>query len=502
MAGGITCPSSKKHDRALQICLREGATDEITNFSHTVSNHDLCDKRNRPSSDFAADRGRLRLLPRLPQGRIGQARFFASAFRRPRNATGGPTAPDAGRETWYSEPAKVADNFYFLGTKIHSAWALVGSQGIIIIEALFDYAAKDEILGGLKKLGLDANKVKYVILSHAHGDHDGGAKLLQDAIPGVHLVYGAEDWDAIDNATTHMGGKPKRDVIGDDGMTISVGDASVRIVTTPGHTPGTLSYTFEVRDHGKPLRIAYVGGTAIPFNANAEFYDRYIASSKKMAKRIRSMWAPMPCPAILSWSKTVRLPPSCGRRQIGVNNAPQNRCSGRFCGRLREPFHHVGIGRDLTRCFDVHEGLRNHFHYPTRRCDRVAFRALDYDEGVDGWAALRAVVWIGVLLATSCAQAADFELIGHIQPEQRLVVYLQGATAPFNATTEADLNGRFHFRKLLRGTYVLMVSSLQRTVEVGPSLADSKGRVTVTLSAGHRRRASFKHRASVSVREL
>ncbi len=188
------------------------------------------------------------------------------------------------RETWYAEPARVADNFYFIGTQIHSAWALVGSEGIIVIEALFDYAAKDEILGGLKKLGLDSNKVKYVILSHAHGDHDGGAKMLQDTIPSVHLVYGAEDWEAVDKAQNHMGGKPKHDVTGDDGMKISVGDASVRIVTTPGHTPGTLSYLFEVRDHGRPLRIAYVGGTAIPFNANAEFYDRYIASSKKMAK--------------------------------------------------------------------------------------------------------------------------------------------------------------------------------------------------------------------------
>jgi len=63
-----------------------------------------------------------------------------------------------------------------------------------------------------------------------------------------------------------------------------VGDASVQIVTMPGHTPGTLSFLFEVRDNGKPLRVAYVGGTAIPFNANAAYYDTYIASSKKMAK--------------------------------------------------------------------------------------------------------------------------------------------------------------------------------------------------------------------------
>jgi metallo-beta-lactamase class B len=188
------------------------------------------------------------------------------------------------RDIWYAEPAKVADNLYFLGTKIHSAWALTGSDGIIIIEALFDYAAKDEILDGMKRLGLDQSKVKYVLLSHAHADHDGGAKLLQNAIPGVHLVYGAEDWDAIDKVATHAGGKPKRDKVGDDGMTVSVGDASVRIVTMPGHTPGTLSYLFEVRDHGKPLRIAYVGGTAIPFNAGATYYDTYIASSRKMAK--------------------------------------------------------------------------------------------------------------------------------------------------------------------------------------------------------------------------
>src|SRR5262245_17439157 len=107
------------------------------------------------------------------------------------------------RETWYAEPAKVADNFYFLGTKIHNAWAIVGSEGIIILEALYDYAAQDEIIGGMKKLGLDTSKVRYVILSHAHADHDGGAKLLQDAIPGVHLVYGAEDWDAVDRSTNH-----------------------------------------------------------------------------------------------------------------------------------------------------------------------------------------------------------------------------------------------------------------------------------------------------------
>jgi metallo-beta-lactamase class B len=73
---------------------------------------------------------------------------------------GGGGARTPARETWYAEPAKVADNLYFIGTKIHSAWAITGSEGTIVIEALFDYAANDEIFGGLKKLGLDRNKVK------------------------------------------------------------------------------------------------------------------------------------------------------------------------------------------------------------------------------------------------------------------------------------------------------------------------------------------------------
>ena len=188
------------------------------------------------------------------------------------------------KASWYAEPAKVADNFYFLGTKIHNAWALVGSEGIIIFEALYDYAAPDEIADGMRRLGLDADKVKYVVISHAHGDHDGGARFLQDKMPAAHVVYGGPDWDAVDKSTNRPGGKPKRDMVGADGMKLSVGDASVQIVSTPGHTPGTLSFLVEVKDNGKPLRIAYVGGTAIPFDGTAAYYDGYIDSVKKMAK--------------------------------------------------------------------------------------------------------------------------------------------------------------------------------------------------------------------------
>ena len=198
-------------------------------------------------------------------------------------AGGAPAGPPA-KATWYAEPAKVADNLYFLGTKAHHSWALVGSDGIVVFEALFEYASADEIEDGFRKLGLDGSKVKYIVLSHAHGDHDGGARFVQDIFKNARMVYGAPDWDAVAKATNRPGGTPKRDLDGTDGMKLSVGDTSVQIVTMPGHTAGTLSYLFEIKDHGRPLRVAYVGGTAIPFNGDAAYYDQYIGSSRKMAR--------------------------------------------------------------------------------------------------------------------------------------------------------------------------------------------------------------------------
>ena len=185
----------------------------------------------------------------------------------------GPLVPNAGgggggnravpdRSTWYAEPAKMFDNFYFLGTKIHSSWALTTSQGIILIDTLYDYANEEEIIGGMKKMGLNPADVKYVLISHGHGDHDEGAKLMQERY-GTKVVMGAPDWDAVVKMTNKPGGVPKRDIDGTDGQKITLGDTTVTLVSTPGHTPGTLSYIFTVKDNGKPLTVAYSGGTAL-----------------------------------------------------------------------------------------------------------------------------------------------------------------------------------------------------------------------------------------------
>jgi metallo-beta-lactamase class B len=203
----------------------------------------------------------------------------------PQTAPGRDVAPPPppARDSWYTDPAKVFDNLYFVGTKYHSSWAMASGEGIILIDTLFDYAAEDAIVGGLKKLGLDPASVKYVIVSHAHRDHDGGAKLMQERY-GSRIVLGEGDWQMIDKSVNQYPyGKPKRDIVATDGQKITVGDASVTMVPTPGHTPGTLSMLFQVKDNGKPLTVAYSGGTAFNFVNDVPHFDTYIASQRKIA---------------------------------------------------------------------------------------------------------------------------------------------------------------------------------------------------------------------------
>lgn len=222
--------------------------------------------RNAAGFDFTGTLARLCIAPPLVTG--------------VRDVAPGP-AP--ARETWFAEPAKVFDNLYFVGSKIHSSWALTSSEGIILIDTLFTYNSEEEIVGGLKKLGLDPAKVKFVIITHAHGDHVGGAKLLQDRF-GSHIVMGGPDWDSIEKSVNgYPLGKPKRDIVADDGQKITLGDTTVTIVTTPGHTPGTLSMIFTVKDKGRPLTVAYSGGTAFNFPSTVPNFDIYINSQRKMA---------------------------------------------------------------------------------------------------------------------------------------------------------------------------------------------------------------------------
>ena len=204
-----------------------------------------------------------------PPAQRGQAPAGAPAAQ--------PTPPD--RATWHAEPAKVFDNLYFLGQTEYSSWAVTTSAGIILIDTIFDYSVEDEVVGGMKKLGLDPAQTKYVIVSHAHNDHSGGARFLQDRFK-PRVMLSAADWDLFERNTPEAR-RPKRDMVATDGMKLTLGDTTLTLYLTPGHTPGTISYLIPVKDNGRSHLVAEWGGTMFNFTRTREAFDTYIASAER-----------------------------------------------------------------------------------------------------------------------------------------------------------------------------------------------------------------------------
>jgi metallo-beta-lactamase class B len=186
------------------------------------------------------------------------------------------------RLTWYQEPRQIFDNFYWVGNNSRNSWVLKTSAGLIVIDTLFHYSVEPEIVDGIRKLGMNPRDIKYVLISHGHGDHDEGAKILQDL--GARIVMSKPDWDLMLGGTPLPGGNPKRDMVATDGQKLTLGDTTLTIYVTPGHTDGTISFIFPVKDHGMTRIIAYPGGTAYNFPRSVARFQAYIDTQKRFAQ--------------------------------------------------------------------------------------------------------------------------------------------------------------------------------------------------------------------------
>ena len=114
------------------------------------------------------------------------------------------------------------------------------NDGYILYDTANADDAEDVLVGGMQKLGLDPAKVKYVIVSHGHRGESGGAYLFQSRY-GAHIV--TADWDLIEGSLYgYPTGKPKRDITATDGMTVTVGERTVTLYLTPGHTRDDLPH--------------------------------------------------------------------------------------------------------------------------------------------------------------------------------------------------------------------------------------------------------------------
>jgi metallo-beta-lactamase class B len=183
---------------------------------------------------------------------------------------------------------KIFDNLYYFGFNTVGAWAIPTSQGIILIDSLNTVKEAEEIIEpSLKKVGLNPADVKTIIVGHGHFDHFGGAPYFQEKY-GSKVVMSKVDWDMIEKPNPNARGPqanrplPKRDVeVVTDGQKVTLGDETITLRITPGHTPGTLAYYIPVKDHGKQITIMMLSGANItPDHASLDAFKKALDAAK------------------------------------------------------------------------------------------------------------------------------------------------------------------------------------------------------------------------------
>ena len=236
----------------------------------------------------------MRMLPRRgpPQDRTiarPSSISVCPASRQPQlpgaaRGAGGPQVPD--RANWYAPPFKVFDNLYWLGTRQHSSWALQTSAGLIIIDTNFAWATEPEIIGGLTTLGLNPRDIKYVVISHAHGDHDQGAAELQKRY-GAQVVMGTPDWEATLEASGRRPGR-RSEARYRGGPGGYEADARRHHHTDRRHSRPLAWHTVLClpREGSGPHRDGRLlrGHPDRAFGTNAARWDQYIASQRAIAR--------------------------------------------------------------------------------------------------------------------------------------------------------------------------------------------------------------------------
>jgi metallo-beta-lactamase class B len=171
-----------------------------------------------------------------------------------------------------TEPFKIADNLYYVGTAGLSAFLITTPEGHILIDGAMPSSAKP-IETSIAKLGFKPTDVKVLLNTHAHFDHAGGlAELKKDT--GAKLAASAPDKAALESGT-YPGSEDvkafnfppvKVDRVLRDGEQVSLGGVALTAHITPGHTAGCTTWTFPVTMAGAKHQAVLYCSTSVAAN--------------------------------------------------------------------------------------------------------------------------------------------------------------------------------------------------------------------------------------------
>lgn len=205
--------------------------------------------------------------------------------------------PDLGRwlsdpQAQYVEPYQAFDNVHFVGVCWVSAWLIKTSAGPVLIDTLHEPFV-DQLLKNIRAVGVDPADIRYVFMTHGHFDHVGGAYRIKE-LSKARFIMTQEGWDEGIESSTASQKSPRpwrfidRDLVVKDGDQISVGDQMFRVYETPGHTYGTVSYSFSVQDGNQRWRAFTVGGLGLNAIESPRQVEAFISSIDRVQQLMES----------------------------------------------------------------------------------------------------------------------------------------------------------------------------------------------------------------------
>jgi metallo-beta-lactamase class B len=185
-------------------------------------------------------------------------------------------------------PTRLFDNLSVVGSVGTAIYIIQTSEGLILIDAGYPDQTESVLIPGLNALHLDPSQVRYVIVTHGHSDHFGGARYFQEKF-GAKVFLSAADWDLLEAPQTKGKGaqaaSPRRDQVAVDGQPIVLGDTKILPVLVPGHTPGALALIFPVFDQGKKYMAGLFGGTVLSAGfVSTDGLREYVKSVERYAR--------------------------------------------------------------------------------------------------------------------------------------------------------------------------------------------------------------------------
>lgn len=189
------------------------------------------------------------------------------------------------------EPFQVAPKtWYVAGQTWVGCYLIDTGDGLILIDTAIPESVY-MLVDSIYRLGYRPEQIKKILISHAHFDHCGAARIMKE-LTGAELYMSKEDWEFMkacpeETIDIDKDSHPQEfevDHFYSDEEPITLGDVTIHSMLTPGHTVGCTTFFWEVTNpaNGEKYVVGMHGGVG----ANT-MNDKYYATSKYLTPDLR-----------------------------------------------------------------------------------------------------------------------------------------------------------------------------------------------------------------------